>query len=397
MRLDMQMRKALVDFLQGVLELNPLKRWTPKQARYHPFITGEPFTEPYQPEKHMKNAIKSLQQSAADSRPVVQPTNGTSGPSAEAGDTVRSLEAAATIATARRAALTAAASVVQMSRPAAGHDPTAPNRQQQQQQQQRARAQSVNAPTAPSQIQELVHDLHAQQLSYAAGGTENTAHNTNGRKVRPSQLADDLISQEGQRRYHRHARSYGDLVGIFPSDLAPPSSALDRNGTTQNGDPNGTSETSSLEKHTVFDERPSNATGAATLPSTSSSSRKVKIAPMLKVRYGSRDSFRMPDEVHRNTYRNGDAFALANGTQSGFVLTNDDDWFTEPSSSSSTTARPKGRLSHAGEAAGGLFMMRQEKGGNEMAAVPTASTSTHSNSSGGKRVAAAFRRRVAGQ
>ncbi|ORY91294.1 kinase-like domain-containing protein [Syncephalastrum racemosum] len=397
---DMQMRKALVDFLQGVLELNPLKRWTPKQARYHPFITGEPFTEPYQPEKHMKNAIKKLQQNAAVPRPVMQPTNGTARQPAEGADAVRSLEAAATIATARQAALNTAASVVHMSKPGEGHDSATPNRQrqqQQQQQQQRARAQSVNAPTAPSQIQELVHDLHAQQLSHGTGATENGTHNTNGRKVRPSQLADELASQEGQRRYHRHARSYGNLVGIFPSDLAPPSSAFDMSGNAQNGDTNGTSETSSLEKHTVFDERPSNAAGAATLPSTSSSSRKVKIAPMLKVRYGSRDSFRMPDEVHRSTYRGGDALALASGTQSGFVLTNDDDWFTEPSSSSSTTSRPKGRLSHAGEAAGGLFMMRQEKGGSEFSAAPTSSASTHSNSGGGKRVAAAFRRRVAGQ
>ncbi|KAI8331579.1 kinase-like domain-containing protein [Chlamydoabsidia padenii] len=46
---DLEHRHAMIDFLQGLLELNPLKRWTPQQARHHPFVTGQPFTEPYNP------------------------------------------------------------------------------------------------------------------------------------------------------------------------------------------------------------------------------------------------------------------------------------------------------------------------------------------------------------
>ncbi|KAF8670254.1 hypothetical protein HU200_050787 [Digitaria exilis] len=42
-------RLALVDFLKGLLEFDPNKRWSPLQALYHPFITGEPFTGPYEP------------------------------------------------------------------------------------------------------------------------------------------------------------------------------------------------------------------------------------------------------------------------------------------------------------------------------------------------------------
>uniref|UniRef100_A0A0E0CQ97 Protein kinase domain-containing protein n=1 Tax=Oryza meridionalis TaxID=40149 RepID=A0A0E0CQ97_9ORYZ len=42
-------RLALVDFLRGLVEFDPNKRWSPLQASYHPFITGEAFTGPYEP------------------------------------------------------------------------------------------------------------------------------------------------------------------------------------------------------------------------------------------------------------------------------------------------------------------------------------------------------------
>ncbi|XP_062185035.1 dual specificity protein kinase YAK1 homolog isoform X2 [Phragmites australis] len=42
-------RLALVDFLKGLLEFDPNKRWSPLQVLCHPFITGEPFTGPYEP------------------------------------------------------------------------------------------------------------------------------------------------------------------------------------------------------------------------------------------------------------------------------------------------------------------------------------------------------------
>ncbi|XP_062222292.1 dual specificity protein kinase YAK1 homolog isoform X2 [Phragmites australis] len=40
---------ALVDFLRGLVEFDPNKRWSPLQASYHPFITGEAFIGPYEP------------------------------------------------------------------------------------------------------------------------------------------------------------------------------------------------------------------------------------------------------------------------------------------------------------------------------------------------------------
>ncbi|KAH1105758.1 hypothetical protein J1N35_009526 [Gossypium stocksii] len=41
---ESQIRLALIDFLRGLVELDPAKRWSPFQASKHPFVTGEPFT-----------------------------------------------------------------------------------------------------------------------------------------------------------------------------------------------------------------------------------------------------------------------------------------------------------------------------------------------------------------
>ncbi|KAK6926220.1 Protein kinase domain [Dillenia turbinata] len=46
---ESQIRLALIDFLRGLVEFDPAKRWSPLQAARHPFVTGEPFTSPYKP------------------------------------------------------------------------------------------------------------------------------------------------------------------------------------------------------------------------------------------------------------------------------------------------------------------------------------------------------------
>ncbi|XP_022861584.1 dual specificity protein kinase YAK1 homolog [Olea europaea var. sylvestris] len=46
---ESQIRLALIDFLRGLVEFDPAKRWSPLQASKHPFVTGEPFTSPYKP------------------------------------------------------------------------------------------------------------------------------------------------------------------------------------------------------------------------------------------------------------------------------------------------------------------------------------------------------------
>ena len=44
---EMNNRMAFIDFCQGLLNMNPIERWSPQQARLHPFITGEKWTKPW--------------------------------------------------------------------------------------------------------------------------------------------------------------------------------------------------------------------------------------------------------------------------------------------------------------------------------------------------------------
>ncbi|PWA77126.1 YAK1-like protein [Artemisia annua] len=46
---EIHSRLMLIDFLRGLVEFDPAKRWSPLQASKHPFVTGEPFTGPYIP------------------------------------------------------------------------------------------------------------------------------------------------------------------------------------------------------------------------------------------------------------------------------------------------------------------------------------------------------------
>ncbi|BGP48962.1 dual specificity protein kinase yak1 [Rhodotorula kratochvilovae] len=46
---EMLNRIAFIDFVQGLLHLDPEQRWTPQQARLHPFVLGEPLLAPFVP------------------------------------------------------------------------------------------------------------------------------------------------------------------------------------------------------------------------------------------------------------------------------------------------------------------------------------------------------------
>eukprot|EP00026_Physarum_polycephalum_P000516 Phypoly_transcript_00517.p1 GENE.Phypoly_transcript_00517~~Phypoly_transcript_00517.p1 ORF type:complete len:1400 (-),score=390.06 Phypoly_transcript_00517:200-4399(-) len=43
-------RRSFCNFVSGLLQVDPKDRWTPVQAKGHPFITGDPYTEPYKPD-----------------------------------------------------------------------------------------------------------------------------------------------------------------------------------------------------------------------------------------------------------------------------------------------------------------------------------------------------------
>ncbi|KAK3712939.1 dual specificity protein kinase yak1 [Vermiconidia calcicola] len=56
---EMANREAFIDFVHGLLNINPLERWSPQQARTHPFITQQKFTGPFQPQMNLKSTSRS--------------------------------------------------------------------------------------------------------------------------------------------------------------------------------------------------------------------------------------------------------------------------------------------------------------------------------------------------
>lgn len=53
---EMANRAAFIDFAKGLLNLNPLERWTPAQARLHPFITQAKYTGEFVPPMTLKQS-----------------------------------------------------------------------------------------------------------------------------------------------------------------------------------------------------------------------------------------------------------------------------------------------------------------------------------------------------
>ncbi|KAI9044285.1 putative protein kinase Yak1 [Aspergillus affinis] len=52
-------RTAFIDFVRGLLTINPLERWSPQQAKLHPFITQQKFTGPFVPPMNLKYSALS--------------------------------------------------------------------------------------------------------------------------------------------------------------------------------------------------------------------------------------------------------------------------------------------------------------------------------------------------
>ena len=59
----MNNRIAFIDFVRGLLTINPLERWSPQQAKLHPFITQQKYTGPFVPPMNLKSS--SLNRSPA--------------------------------------------------------------------------------------------------------------------------------------------------------------------------------------------------------------------------------------------------------------------------------------------------------------------------------------------
>ncbi|KAJ5935547.1 hypothetical protein N7466_005094 [Penicillium verhagenii] len=51
---ELNNRVAFIDFVRGLLSIDPLERWSPQQAKLHPFITQQKFTGPFVPPMNLK-------------------------------------------------------------------------------------------------------------------------------------------------------------------------------------------------------------------------------------------------------------------------------------------------------------------------------------------------------
>ncbi|EFW16013.1 protein kinase Yak1 [Coccidioides posadasii str. Silveira] len=54
---ELNNRVAFTDFVRGLLTINPLERWSPQQAKLHPFITQQKFTQPFVPPMNLKSSV----------------------------------------------------------------------------------------------------------------------------------------------------------------------------------------------------------------------------------------------------------------------------------------------------------------------------------------------------
>ncbi|ORZ21528.1 kinase-like domain-containing protein [Absidia repens] len=423
---EQEHRRAMIDFLQGLLELNPLKRWTPQQARHHPFVTGQPFTEPYKPnnlarkqgtivKKPTKSSTLPALQSSRRDPVTVRDTNRipTSHHSNEQ-QHQNKIQPPESLGTGEHHDTNSTTNGPSYSR--------------------RPRAQSMNAPAIPGNIHSLVLDMQAHPIIEHHPAQQQSNSETREQQDRQHGSHDKVANNYSGFYKNRHSRSQGDLIGLLSPENHHPASSQQTDTTKHiNNNISGISHSQSslsvqhqqqstdestnttpddlLLKHTFYSE--SNGTTndndaiivPTTLVSQQSNVRKVKIAPNVKIRIGSHEAYRQAGRGggsgsisnsssgsnSNNTSNHNDGLTTSYSNNNNISHQGDDgDWLTEPTItslhlSSSARPKPKGRLSHEGEAAGGLLMMRQDK--ND----PFSSSSSMSNS---KRVAAAIKRRT---
>lgn len=72
----MGQRRAFINFVEGLLNLDPIKRWSPQQAAKHPFITGEKYTGPFEPPSlPAKRTTTAAAEIKPESKPADSPHN----------------------------------------------------------------------------------------------------------------------------------------------------------------------------------------------------------------------------------------------------------------------------------------------------------------------------------
>jgi len=89
----MNNRVAFIDFVRGLLNINPLERWSPQQAKLHPFITQQKYTGPFVPPMNLKTS--SINRSPAPGTQQQQQAEALSKQRAQAAQAVQQAHSAA--------------------------------------------------------------------------------------------------------------------------------------------------------------------------------------------------------------------------------------------------------------------------------------------------------------
>lgn len=378
--IERQSRHALIDFIQGLLNQDPIRRWTPHQIRNHPFLTGNPFTGPFEPD-----AVPSFVKRAPVKRPLEPAIDQPPPPMMMGPPLPGPIQGHAPITLRHHegppgpvqppqlnfAPATAASQTMVAVQPPPVLAQGFPRRQ---------RARTVGNSQVPPQMQMILSDIKAYPVEEHKHSKPEIELITSLTEHEAKQTPKSLDVAEGtskgsaahtipqQSFGHRRTRSQGNLAGVLPADSPSmhlqykrrsivQQSAMDSSFSTS---PSSSDEISLNQKesrpvsgkHTTYGQdgmegqmqqhHPDSGSGSGstsrnnsetTSPASSLAAaldRKVKIASKVKVRIGSRDSFRMPADVRRGA----------------------------PVQENPNTNKGLMRGYSAGEAAGGLLMMR---------------------------------------
>ncbi|THG98396.1 hypothetical protein EW026_g3774 [Hermanssonia centrifuga] len=226
---EMNNRAAFIDFCQGLLNMDPMARWSPQQARLHPFITEGLVQQPTGNGQQTQQTLVSSQVNAVDPK---RPYGGLV-PSQPKGTRAFHDAAAYNQQLAQQQAYTQAQAASQAAQnvfrnPYLQPNQQAPGQQQQQQQQQQAstaatfndHSSTAFSPTHPR----LAHQSSHGHLPSSSGGSSQYSGSGSGGFTVPSQhLSPTAPSTAYQTGTTTRARS--NTINHMMGDNVPPALA----------------------------------------------------------------------------------------------------------------------------------------------------------------------------
>ncbi|KAI8149687.1 kinase-like domain-containing protein [Fennellomyces sp. T-0311] len=365
---ELQQRQSLADFLKGLLTVDPDKRWTPNQARGHPFLNGKPCLVPYVPVKDAEcnnsNSTKSdsvpngkdmkpkyrninhaTEKPTQQIQPETNPANVTSATTIVSAALAVEAPTPATLPVALPINPMMSATVLPPMKPVVSTAPAAPLLTKEP-------SKATVTKSVPSSLEKI--------LGPAKGRVSADNSSTPKDVLSPKPVS---IMMNGKDN------AWSPLIGDQQNVIIMPAAATGAPLTASDKTVINTSATNSvLERLRMHYKNGGSPSGVlltsspaaiAAKKSTSDLSKRIKIAPLIKLRRGSHDSFRTPDEIRlpytsaapNNLYQHNNTSRVKLDSYSS-VGSHDS---SDTSDNITSNRKP---AKHAGEAAGGLLMMR---------------------------------------